>query len=143
MQQDSIDNTPSAGDEYRFNLRRGRLAGLLISGVSELSMLALLLVLASIAVFSTEPISNTAVTPKLEPILMGVASQLGLESDSLVVPVAIATSMAFMLPVATPPNALVHASGQVAQRDMIRAGLRLNLAAIVVITLLFHFDLAG
>jgi sodium-dependent dicarboxylate transporter 2/3/5 len=48
-----------------------------------------------------------------------------------------------MLPVATPPNALVHASGQVAQRDMIRAGLRLNLAAIVVITLLFHFGLAG
>ena len=80
---------------------------------------------------------------KLAPILMGLALQLGLETDSLVVPVVIATSMAFMLPVATPPNALVHASGRVTQRDMIRAGLRLNLVAILVITLLFHFGMAG
>jgi len=94
-------------------------------------------------VFATELISNTAVTAKLAPILMGVALQLGLETDSLIVPVTIATSMAFMLPVATPPNALVHATGEIAQRDMMRAGLRLNLAAIVVITLLFHFEIVG
>lgn len=119
------------------------LAGLLATSVGDLPMFALLLVLVSIGVFATELISNTAVTAKLAPILMGVALQLGLESHSLVVPVAIATSMAFMLPVATPPNALVHASGHVAQRDMMRAGLRLNLAAIVVITLLFYFGLAG
>jgi len=119
------------------------LAGLLSSGVGDLPMFTLLLVLVSIGVFATELISNTAVTAKLAPILMGVALQLGLETDSLVVPVTIATSMAFMLPVATPPNALVHASGEITQRDMIRAGLRLNLAAIVVITLLFHLGLAG
>jgi sodium-dependent dicarboxylate transporter 2/3/5 len=119
------------------------LASLITSGMGDLPLFALLLVLVTIGVFTTELISNTAVTAKLAPILMGVALQLGLQADSLVVPVAIATSMAFMLPVATPPNALVHASGQVAQRDMIRAGLRLNLAAIVVITLLFHFGLAG
>lgn len=119
------------------------LAGLLTSSVGDLPLFALLLVLVTIGVFATELISNTAVTAKLAPILMGVALQLGLEADSLVVPVAIATSMAFMLPVATPPNALVHASGEVAQRDMMRAGLRLNLAAIVVITLLFHFGMAG
>ena len=76
-------------------------------------------------------------------LLLGVALHLGLEADSLVVPVAIAASMAFMLPVATPPNALVHATGHVAQRDMMRAGLRLNLAAIAVIALLFHFGVAG
>ena len=69
---------------------------------------------------------------------MGVALQLGLDAESLVVPVAIATSMAFMLPVATPPNAMVHASGSVSQRDMMRVGLGLNLAAIVVISLLFY-----
>jgi sodium-dependent dicarboxylate transporter 2/3/5 len=119
------------------------LAGLLASSMGDLPLFTLLLVLVTIGVFATELISNTAVTAKLAPILMGVALQLGLESDSLVVPVAIATSMAFMLPVATPPNALIHASGHIAQRDMIRAGLRLNLAAIVVITLLFHFGLAG
>ena len=119
------------------------LAGLLTSSVGNLPLFALLLILVTIGVFATELISNTAVTAKLAPILMGVALQLGLEADSLVVPVAIATSMAFMLPVATPPNALVHASGHVAQRDMMRAGLRLNLAAIAVITLLFHFGVAG
>lgn len=119
------------------------LAGLITTNMGGLPLFALLLALVAIGVFATELISNTAVTAKLAPILMGVALQLGLEVDSLVVPVAIATSMAFMLPVATPPNALVHASGHIAQRDMIRAGLRLNLAAIVVITLLFHFDLAG
>lgn len=119
------------------------LAGMLSSGVGDLPMFTLLLVLVSIGVFATELISNTAVTAKLAPILMGVALQLGMATDSLVVPVAIATSMAFMLPVATPPNALVHASGLVAQRDMMRVGLRLNLAAIAVITLLFHFGIAG
>lgn len=119
------------------------LAGLVSSGVGDLPMFTLLLMFVGIGVFATELISNTAVTSKLAPILMGVALQLGMETDSLVVPVAIATSMAFMLPVATPPNALVHASGHVAQRDMMQAGLRLNLAAIATITLLFHFGLAG
>ena len=119
------------------------LAGLLTSSAGDLPLFALLLALVTIGVFATELISNTAVTAKLAPILMGVALHLGLEAENLVVPVAIATSMAFMLPVATPPNALVHASGHVAQRDMMRAGLRLNLAAIVVITLLFHFGVAG
>jgi sodium-dependent dicarboxylate transporter 2/3/5 len=119
------------------------LAGLLTSSVGDLPLFVLLLVLVTIGVFATELISNTAVTANLAPILLGVALHLGLEADSLVVPVAIAASMAFMLPVATPPNALVHASGHVAQRDMMRAGLRLNLAAIAVITLLFHFGVAG
>jgi len=119
------------------------LAGLLSSGVGDLPMFTLLLVLVGIAVFATELISNTAVTAKLAPILMSVALQLGLETDSLVVPVAIATSMAFMLPVATPPNALVHATGEITQRDMMRAGLWLNLAAIGTITSLFYFGIAG
>jgi sodium-dependent dicarboxylate transporter 2/3/5 len=119
------------------------LASLLSSSAGNLSTFTLLLIVVIIGVFTTELISNTAVTAKLSPILMGVALQLGLESDSLVVPVAIATSMAFMMPVATPPNALVHDSGYVAQRDMIRAGFRLNLVAIIVITLLFYFGLAG
>lgn len=117
------------------------LAQLLTARVDDWAFLALKLMLVGVAVFATELISNTAVTAKLAPVLMGVALHLGLQAESLVVPVAIATSMAFMLPVATPPNALVHASGFVAQRDMMRAGLRLNLAAIAVITLLFHFVL--
>ncbi len=117
------------------------LAKMLSASVSDLPMFVIMLVLVSIGVFTTELISNTAVTAKLAPILMGVALQLGVSPDSLVVPVAISTSMAFMLPVATPPNALVHSSGVVTQREMIRVGLRLNFAAIIVITLLFHFGI--
>ncbi len=48
-----------------------------------------------------------------------------------------------MLPVATPPNALVNGSGLVAQRDMMRVGFRLNLVAILVFTMLFYYELAG
>lgn len=117
------------------------LALILTSYVAGWGLFGLLLMLVTIAVFATELISNTAVTAKLAPILMGVALHLGLQADSLVVPVAIATSMAFMLPVATPPNALVHGSGFVVQRDMMRVGWRLNLATIAVITLLFYFVL--
>lgn len=119
------------------------LAGLLSSSVADLPMFTLLLVVVTIAVFSSQLISNTAVAAKLTPLLLGVALQLGLEADSLVVPMAIATSMAFMLPVATPPNALVHATGVITQGDMIRAGFPLNLAAIAIITLLFYFGVAG
>ena len=115
------------------------LALMLTSHVEDWAFLVMKLMLVAVAVFATELISNTAVTAKLAPVLMGVALHLGLQAESLVVPVAIATSMAFMLPMATPPNALVHASGYVVQRDMMRVGLRLNLAAIAVITLLFHY----
>jgi sodium-dependent dicarboxylate transporter 2/3/5 len=119
------------------------LSGLLGSAVADLPMFTLLLIMVSIGVFASQLISNTAVTAKLTPLLMGVALQLGLEANSLVVPMAIATSMAFMLPVATPPNALVHATGEVTQSDMMRAGFPLNLAAIAIITLLFHFGVVG
>jgi sodium-dependent dicarboxylate transporter 2/3/5 len=114
------------------------LAELLVTNVGDLSLFGLLVILITIAVFATELISNTAVTAQMAPIVMGVALQLGLDSGSLIVPITIATSMAFMLPVATPPNAMVHASGFVSQRDMIRAGFRLNLAAIAIISLLFY-----
>ena len=113
------------------------LAGLLVTYTAGLPAFAVLTILVAIGVFATELISNTAVTAKLAPILIGVAIQFGLAAETLVVPVAIATSMAFMLPVATPPNAMVHASGHVSQGDMIRVGFRLNLAAIVVISLIF------
>ncbi|MCB1755353.1 MAG: SLC13/DASS family transporter [Gammaproteobacteria bacterium] len=97
----------------------------------------LLLLLVMLAVFATELISNTAVTASLAPVLMGLALQIGVDAGSLVLPVAIGTSMAFMLPVATPPNAMVHATAQVTQQDMMRVGLRLNLSVIGVITLVF------
>ena len=84
-------------------------------------------------VFLTELTSNTASTAALIPILAALAPGLGVAPLALVVPAALAASFAFMLPVATPPNAVVFGSGRVAVRDMIRAGLWLNGVGIVVI----------
>ena len=115
------------------------LAGLLANSAGGASGFVILLIVICIAVFATELISNTAITAKLAPILMGLALHLGLESENLVVAMAIASSMAFMLPVATPPNAMVHATGKILQKDMMRVGFRLNIAAVVVVSLIFYF----
>ncbi|MCA9506429.1 MAG: DASS family sodium-coupled anion symporter, partial [Myxococcales bacterium] len=85
-------------------------------------------------VFLTELTSNTASTAALVPVLASLATGIGLPPIALAVPAAIAASFAFMLPVATPPNAVVFGSGRVALTDMIRAGLWLNALGIVVIT---------
>ena len=84
-------------------------------------------------IFLTEHSSNTASTALMVPIFAAVAVDLGLPPRALVVPIAIAASCAFMLPIATPPNAIVFASGRVTQREMIRAGLRLNLIFALIL----------
>jgi sodium-dependent dicarboxylate transporter 2/3/5 len=87
-------------------------------------------------IFLTELTSNTATSATILPVLGAVAPGLGLHPYLLVIPAAIAASCAFMLPVATPPNAIVFASGEVTLREMVKAGLWLNLVAIVLVTLL-------
>jgi solute carrier family 13 (sodium-dependent dicarboxylate transporter), member 2/3/5 len=80
--------------------------------------------------------SNTASAALLVPVFMAVAGEAGMAPATLVVPVAIASSCGFMLPVATPPNAMVFATGRIRQRDMLRAGLLLDVIALVVLALL-------
>lgn len=102
-----------------------------------LDVLPVLLVVAVIVagvVFLTELTSNTATAAALIPIFSAIAPALGLEPLALAVPTAIAASLAFMLPVATPPNAIVFGSGLVEIPDMMRLGIRLNLISIVVVT---------
>jgi solute carrier family 13 (sodium-dependent dicarboxylate transporter), member 2/3/5 len=67
-------------------------------------------------------------------VVSAVAPGLGLHPLALAVPVAVGASLAFMLPVATPPNAIVFGSGLIAMPDLMRMGLRLNIASIVVLT---------
>jgi sodium-dependent dicarboxylate transporter 2/3/5 len=86
-------------------------------------------------VFLTELTSNVATTASCIPILGAVAVGLGHGAEELVIPATLAASMAFMLPVATPPNALVFAWEGLTIRDMMKAGLWLNFAAIVLIYL--------
>ncbi len=111
---------------------------------SQLGILAgiptLLLVMAVIAlvIFLTELTSNTATTATFIPILAALSPVFGLDPYMLIVPATIAASCAFMLPVATPPNAIVFGSGHVTIQHMIRAGFLLNLSGVVLITVLAY-----
>jgi len=101
------------------------------------ALLALGAVVAAM-VFASEIASNTALTATAVPIVGALAPALGVPPERLVMATALGASLAFMLPVGTPPNAMVYATGRVSQRQMIRAGFLLDLASIVVITVLAH-----
>ena len=90
----------------------------------------------ALIVFLTEFTSNTATTSTMLPVLAAVGEGLGVDPTLLVIAAAVSASCAFMLPVATPPNAIVFSSGHLTIRRMAMAGLGLNLIAIVVITLM-------
>jgi sodium-dependent dicarboxylate transporter 2/3/5 len=87
-------------------------------------------------IFLTELSSNTASTALLVPIFAAVAINMSIPVTELILPLTLAASCAFMLPVATPPNAIVFGSGHIQQRDMVRIGLALNLTFAVLLTLL-------
>ena len=96
------------------------------------------LVVAAVAlvIFLTELTSNLATTATLLPVMGAIAIQAGIPPIFLTVPITIAASCAFMLPVATPPNAIVFATGQLTIPQMVRAGLFLNLTGIVIVTII-------
>ena len=106
-------------------------------------LLLIIFSVALITVFLTEVASNTATATMLIPILGSLAIALTVHPFALTVAVAVAASYAFMLPVATPPNAVVFGSKYVTIRQMVKAGLWLNLAGAVLITLAIRYILPG
>jgi solute carrier family 13 (sodium-dependent dicarboxylate transporter), member 2/3/5 len=106
-----------------------------ISTLGFLPVLLMLLIVTSVIVFLTEMTSNTATAAAFIPILGSAAIGLGYDPLFFVIPAAIAASCAFMLPVATPPNAIVYASDEVTIGEMSKAGIWLNIAFITLITL--------
>ena len=110
------------------------LAGALTDALHQAPTWWLLLGVVAFVVFLTELVSNTASAALLVPIFVGVAGALGLPPALFAAAIAVSASCAFMLPVATPPNAIVYASDQVPQATMMRCGLVLNLVCIVAIT---------
>lgn len=110
------------------------LAGELTEALQGASTLMLLLGVVAFVVFMTELVSNTASAALLVPIFLGVGAALGLPPPLLAAAIAVSASCAFMLPVATPPNAIVFATEQVPQASMMRCGLVLNLVCIGAIT---------
>ncbi len=97
--------------------------------------LLLLLAIATFVVFLTELASNTATAALMVPLFASVAGNMGMSVSIMSIMIAISASCAFMLPVATPPNAIVYASGYVLQRDMIRVGFVLNIMCTILLAL--------
>ncbi|NPU93532.1 MAG: SLC13/DASS family transporter [Gammaproteobacteria bacterium] len=112
------------------------IAGQLKTLLGAAPTLVAIMVIAAFVVFLTELVSNTACAALLIPLLVPVAAHFGVQPVVIAVLVAIASSAAFMLPVATPPNAIVFGTGLVPQRTMMRCGFYLNLMCIGVLTAL-------
>lgn len=102
--------------------------------------LVVVLAVAIMLTFLTEITSNTATTSIMLPILGGAAAlAMGVHPLLLMIPATISASCAFMLPVATPPNAIVFGGGQITVPQMARAGVLLNLIGVVLVTLITYF----
>lgn len=113
------------------------LAQSVVGEVGDMHRIVVLLAVATFIVLLSELASNTAATALLLPLLLPMAPALGMNTGELAAFVALTASCGFMLPVATPPNAIVFGSGLVPQRDMIRTGLWLDIVCIVTLVLLF------
>ncbi len=112
--------------------------GAQITAGAELPGWAVVLCLTAGVIFLTELTSNTATAATLIPLLAAIAPGLGLSPLHLIVPAALASSYAFMLPVATPPNAIVFGARRLRVAEMCRAGIWLNLGGVLLITALTY-----
>ena len=110
-----------------------------LSVLSAVPPIFLILAVAALIIFLTEVTSNVATTSTFLPVFGAVAIGIGVLPVSLTVPVCLAASCAFMLPVATPPNAIVYGSGKFTIATMMRAGFFLNIIGIFVVTLFAYF----
>ena len=108
--------------------------GTVLSVLTSFHVFTLMLSIVAMVVFLTELTSNTATTATLLPVFGGIATAAYLEPMLLIAPMALAASCAFMLPVATAPNAIVFGSGKVSIPQMAGAGFCLNLVVITLIT---------
>jgi len=102
------------------------------------AILVIMFVVTAAMIFMTEVTSNTATAALILPLLVTLAGNLQIDPKLLLIPATLAASCAFMLPVATPPNAIVFAAGQTTIAQMARAGLILNLVSIVLLPLLTY-----
>jgi sodium-dependent dicarboxylate transporter 2/3/5 len=101
-----------------------------------LPLILLIGAIVLVIIFLTELTSNTATAAAFLPLLGALAMSLGVDPLLITVPAAIAASCAFMMPVATPPNAIVFATGHMNIQSMIRAGFFLNLTGTILVTLI-------
>jgi sodium-dependent dicarboxylate transporter 2/3/5 len=103
---------------------------------SSVSMLGFLIIIAVMVTFTTEITSNTALISIMLPILYKVAEQTGIDATLIMMVATICASYAFMLPIATPPNAIAMSSGVVSIKTMAGYGIIFNIVGIVLIVLI-------
>jgi len=113
--------------------------GLSLQAVGTLPLIALVIVTATLIIFLTELTSNIATTSTFLPVVGAIAIESGFDPILVTVPVTLAASCAFMLPVATPPNAIVFGSGLLTIPKMVRAGIALNIIGIFVVSAAAYF----
>jgi sodium-dependent dicarboxylate transporter 2/3/5 len=106
---------------------------------SDISIFITAILLITLMLFMTELMSNVALVAVLAPVVAGIAIGLEIPILYLLIPVTMASSCAFMLPMATPPNAIVFASGYIKVHEMARAGIILNLISVGLLILMFQF----
>lgn len=97
-------------------------------------LIPVVLVVTTVVIFLTELTSNTATAAAFLPVVAALATAIAVDPMLLTVPTAIAASCAFMMPVATPPNAIVYGSGEITIPQMVRAGFVLNIILVVIVT---------
>ena len=110
-----------------------------LSGLAGTDPMILTAAVVALMSFLTELTSNVASTEMILPILAGMAFTIKVNPLLLMIPATLAASLAFMLPVATPPNAIIFGTGRLHIIDMVKTGFLLNLAGIIVVTLVTYF----
>ena len=110
-----------------------------LAGLSGTHPVILILTIALFMTFLTELTSNTATTQIILPIIAALAVSIHIKPLLLMLPATVSASMAFMLPVATPPNAIVFGSNKISVIQMAKTGLLLNILGAVIITLMTYF----
>lgn len=110
-----------------------------LEGLQGVSIFLIILTVSALVIFLTEITSNTATASMMFPIMASLAAALNIHPYSVMIAAAVAASCAFMLPVATPPNAVVFGSGYLRIPDMAKAGFALNLTGMILVTIGIYF----
>ncbi|WP_408007456.1 SLC13 family permease [Pseudalkalibacillus sp. A8] len=115
--------------------------GTQLAVLEGVNLILIIVIVTAMVIFLTEITSNTATATMMFPIMASLAAALSVHPYALMIGAGLAASCAFMLPVATPPNAVVFGSGYLRIPDMARAGLWLNLLSVVIITIAIYLYL--
>ncbi|MBZ9557997.1 MULTISPECIES: DASS family sodium-coupled anion symporter [unclassified Modicisalibacter] len=110
-----------------------------IGSLGTLPLLGMIALVTAVIIFLTEVTSNTATAAAFLPLLAAVAISQGFSVEMIAIPAAIAASCAFMLPVATPPNAIVFSTGHMRIKSMVTTGFWLNIGGVLLVTFLSYF----